>query len=48
MLNNDTEMEQLRCVRFTKAPLQHFGSYFCLGVYTLMLKTTNKVKIKVP
>ena len=48
MLNKGIEMEQLRRVRFIKAPLQHFGSYFCLGVYMLMHKTTNKVKIKVP
>ena len=36
-------MGQLRGVSFTKAPVQHFGAYFCLQAYLLMLKTTIKV-----
>ena len=43
LLIKSIEMGQLRCVRSIKAPVQHFGSYFCLGVYLLMLKTRIKI-----
>ena len=43
LLNKGIEMGQLRCVRFIKEPVQHFWTYFCLGVYLLMLKTTTNV-----
>ena len=40
-------MGQLICLRFIKALVQHFGSYFCLGVYLLMLKTRIKLIITI-
>ena len=43
----DIEMEQLRCVRFIKTPVQHFGAYFCFGVYLWMLKIKIKVAINI-
>ena len=42
----DIEMGQLRCVRI-KAPAQHFGTYFCLEVYLLMLKTRITVDFNI-
>ena len=32
---------------FIKAPVQHFGAYFCLGNYLLILKTRIKVTINI-
>ena len=43
LLIKDIEIRQLRCVKFFKAPVQHFGVYFCLGVYLLILKTITEL-----
>ena len=40
-------MGQLICLRFIKALVHYFGSYFCLGVYLLMLKTRIKLIITI-